>query len=93
KRISIKDTRAIIDAILNGDIEDADTIQLPIFDLAVPTTLPGVETNILDPRNTYADKSAWDVKAKDLAQRFIDNFDKYTDTAAGEALVKAGPKL
>ncbi|MBD2796408.1 phosphoenolpyruvate carboxykinase (ATP) [Xenorhabdus sp. 18] len=92
KRISIKDTRAIIDAILNGDIEDADTIQLPIFDLAVPTRLPGVETNILDPRNTYADKSAWDVKAKDLAQRFIDNFDKYTDTAAGAALVKAGPK-
>ncbi|WP_340613849.1 phosphoenolpyruvate carboxykinase (ATP) [Xenorhabdus thailandensis] len=93
KRISIKDTRAIIDAILSGDIEDADTIQLPIFDLAVPTTLPGVDTHILDPRNTYADKSEWDVKAKDLAQRFIDNFDKYTDTAAGAALVKAGPKL
>ncbi|PHM25673.1 phosphoenolpyruvate carboxykinase (ATP) [Xenorhabdus ehlersii] len=93
KRISIKDTRAIIDAILNGDIEEADTIQLPIFDLAVPTTLPGVDTNILDPRNTYADKSEWDVKAKDLAQRFINNFDKYTDTAAGAALVKVGPKL
>ncbi len=93
KRISIKDTRAIIDAILNGDIEDSDSIQLPIFDLAVPTTLPGVETNILDPRHTYADKSEWEVKAKDLAQRFIDNFDKYTDTAAGTALVNAGPKL
>ncbi|MDC9598135.1 phosphoenolpyruvate carboxykinase (ATP) [Xenorhabdus anantnagensis] len=93
KRISIKDTRAIIDAILNGDIEDADTIQLPIFDLAVPTTLPGVDTGILDPRNTYADKSEWNVKAEDLAQRFIDNFDKYTDTAAGAALVKVGPKL
>ncbi|MDC9590267.1 phosphoenolpyruvate carboxykinase (ATP) [Xenorhabdus sp. XENO-10] len=93
KRISIKDTRAIIDAILNGDIEDADTIQLPIFDLAVPTTLPGVDTGILDPRNTYSDKSEWDVKAEDLAQRFIDNFDKYTDTAAGAALVKVGPKL
>ncbi|CAM3744795.1 phosphoenolpyruvate carboxykinase (ATP) [Xenorhabdus thuongxuanensis] len=93
KRISIKDTRAIIDAILSGDIEEADTIQLPIFDLAVPTTLPDVDTNILDPRNTYADKSEWDVKAKDLAQRFINNFDKYTDTAAGAALVKAGPKL
>ncbi|KLU17237.1 MULTISPECIES: phosphoenolpyruvate carboxykinase (ATP) [Xenorhabdus] len=93
KRISIKDTRAIIDAILNGDIEDADTLQLPIFDLAIPTTLPGVDTHILDPRNTYADKSEWDVKAKDLAERFIDNFDKYTDTAAGAALVKAGPKL
>ncbi|PHM44732.1 phosphoenolpyruvate carboxykinase [Xenorhabdus mauleonii] len=93
KRISIKDTRAIIDAILNGDIEDTDTIQLPIFDLAVPTTLPGVDTGILDPRNTYADKAEWDSKAKDLAQRFTDNFDKYTDTAAGAALVKAGPKL
>ncbi|MCG3463408.1 phosphoenolpyruvate carboxykinase (ATP) [Xenorhabdus bovienii] len=93
KRISIKDTRAIIDAILNGDIEDVDTIELPIFDLAVPTALPGVETGILDPRNTYADKSEWDVKAKDLAQRFVDNFDKYTDTAAGAALVKAGPNL
>ncbi|SFN74169.1 phosphoenolpyruvate carboxykinase (ATP) [Xenorhabdus japonica] len=93
KRISIKDTRAIIDAILTGDIEDADTIQLPIFDLAVPITLPDVDTGILDPRNTYADKSEWDVKAKDLAQRFIDNFDKYTDTTAGAALVKAGPKL
>ncbi|KMJ46446.1 phosphoenolpyruvate carboxykinase (ATP) [Xenorhabdus khoisanae] len=93
KRISIKDTRAIIDAILNGDIEDADTIELPIFDLTVPTSLPGVDTGILDPRNTYADKSEWEVKAKDLAQRFVDNFDKYTDTAAGAALVKAGPKL
>ncbi|CAM3532521.1 phosphoenolpyruvate carboxykinase [Xenorhabdus nematophila ATCC 19061] len=93
KRISIKDTRAIIDAILNGDIEDADAIELPIFDLSVPTALPGVDTAILDPRNTYADQSEWDMKATDLAQRFVDNFDKYTDTAAGAALVKAGPKL
>lgn len=92
KRISIKDTRAIIDAILSGDIEKADTIKLPIFDLEVPTSLPGVETNILDPRNTYADKSQWDEKAKDLADRFVNNFDKYTDTPAGEALVKVGPK-
>ncbi|WP_448511945.1 phosphoenolpyruvate carboxykinase (ATP) [Photorhabdus laumondii] len=93
KRISIKDTRGIIDAILNGDIEEADTITLPIFDLAVPTALPGVDTDILDPRKTYADKSQWEEKAKDLAHRFVDNFDKYTDTPAGEALVKAGPKL
>ncbi|MCW7546804.1 MULTISPECIES: phosphoenolpyruvate carboxykinase (ATP) [Photorhabdus] len=93
KRISIKDTRGIIDAILNGDIEEADTITLPIFDLAVPTALPGVNTDILDPRETYADKSQWEEKAKDLAHRFVDNFDKYTDTPAGEALVKAGPKL
>ncbi|MGG4609871.1 phosphoenolpyruvate carboxykinase (ATP) [Providencia sp. Me31A] len=93
KRISIKDTRAIIDAILSGDIEKADMIKLPVFDLEVPTALPGVDTNILDPRNTYADKAQWDEKAKDLADRFVKNFDKYTDTPAGEALVKAGPKL
>ncbi|MBG5884720.1 MULTISPECIES: phosphoenolpyruvate carboxykinase (ATP) [Providencia] len=93
KRISIKDTRAIIDAILSGDIEKADTIKLPVFDLEVPTALPGVDTNILDPRNTYADKSQWDEKSKDLAERFVKNFDKYTDTPAGAALVKAGPKL
>ena len=93
KRISIKDTRAIIDAILSGDIEKADTIKLPVFDLEVPTALPGVDTNILDPRNTYADKSQWDEKSKDLADRFVKNFDKYTDTPAGAALVKAGPKL
>lgn len=93
KRISIKDTRAIIDAILSGDIEKSDMIKLPVFDLEVPTALPGVDTNILDPRNTYADKALWDEKAKDLAERFVKNFDKYTDTPAGEALVKAGPKL
>lgn len=93
KRISIKDTRAIIDAILSGDIEKADTIKLPVFDLELPTALPGVDTNILDPRNTYADKSQWDEKSKDLADRFVKNFDKYTDTPAGAALVKAGPKL
>lgn len=93
KRISIKDTRAIIYAILSGDIEKADTIKLPVFDLEVPTALPGVDTNILDPRNTYVDKSQWDEKSKDLADRFVKNFDKYTDTPAGAALVKAGPKL
>ncbi|WP_265497651.1 phosphoenolpyruvate carboxykinase (ATP) [Providencia rustigianii] len=93
KRISIKDTRAIIDAILSGDIEKADMIKLPVFDLEVPTALPGVDTNILDPRNTYADKSQWDAKSKDLADRFTKNFDKYTDTPAGAALVKAGPKM
>lgn len=93
KRISIKDTRAIIDAILSGDIEKADMIKLSVFDLEIPTALPGVDTNILDPRNTYADKAQWDEKAQDLAERFVNNFDKYTDTPAGAALVKAGPKL
>ncbi|HHK5726550.1 TPA: phosphoenolpyruvate carboxykinase (ATP) [Serratia marcescens] len=93
KRISIKDTRGIIDAILNGDIEQADTFTLPIFGLAVPTALPGVDPSILDPRKTYADESLWQEKAQDLAQRFIDNFAKYTVTQAGEKLVNAGPKL
>ncbi|HFF9491934.1 phosphoenolpyruvate carboxykinase (ATP) [Serratia marcescens] len=93
KRISIKDTRGIIDAILNGDIEQAETFTLPIFGLNLPTALPGVDPSILDPRKTYADESLWQEKAQDLAQRFIDNFAKYTVTPAGEKLVKAGPKL
>ena len=93
KRISIKDTRGIIDAILNGDILNAPTKKIPYFNLEVPTELPGVDTNILDPRNTYADASEWEVKAKDLAQRFIKNFAKYEGNAAGKALVSAGPQL
>lgn len=94
KRISIKATRAIIDAILDGSIEDADFAQLPYFNLAMPTSLPGVEdTSILDPRNTYDDAVEWDVRAKDLAQRFVANFEKFTDNAEGQALVAAGPQL
>ncbi len=93
KRISIKDTRGIIDAILSGAINEADTKQIPIFNLAVPTALPGVDTNILDPRDTYADKAEWEKKAKDLAQRFVKNFVKYEGNEAGKALVAAGPQL
>ncbi|MDO6707471.1 phosphoenolpyruvate carboxykinase (ATP) [Photobacterium sp. 1_MG-2023] len=93
KRISIQDTRAIIDAILDGSIEQADTKQVPIFNLTVPTALPGVNPKILDPRDTYADPAAWEAKATDLAQRFIRNFEKYTDNAQGAALVAAGPQL
>ncbi|MEE0691372.1 MAG: phosphoenolpyruvate carboxykinase (ATP), partial [Lachnospiraceae bacterium] len=93
KRISIKDTRGIIDAILNGDILNAETKTIPYFNFEVPTALPGVDTNILDPRNTYANASEWDVKAKDLAQRFIKNFAKYESNEAGKALVAAGPQL
>ncbi|WJV54241.1 phosphoenolpyruvate carboxykinase (ATP) [Prodigiosinella aquatilis] len=93
KRISIKDTRGIIDAILSGSIDDADMQTLPIFDLAIPKTLPGVDPSILDPRDTYANKAQWQEKAEDLARRFMTNFDKYTDTPAGAALVKAGPTL
>jgi phosphoenolpyruvate carboxykinase (ATP) len=93
KRISIQNTRAIIDAILNGTIDDAETFTLPVFNLAVPTALPGVDTHILDPRNTYGSVEQWQEKAHDLAQQFVTNFDKYTDTEAGARLVAAGPKL
>lgn len=93
KRISIKDTRAIIDAILNGSIEKAETKIVPTFNFAVPTVLPNVETNILDPRNTYADAAEWQTKAEDLASRFIKNFVQYTDNEEGKSLVAAGPQL
>ena len=93
KRISIKDTRGIIDAILNGDVLKAPTKMIPVFDFEVPTELPGVDPAILDPRDTYADPAEWDAKAKDLAGRFIKNFEKYEYNEAGKALVAAGPKL
>ena len=93
KRISIKDTRGIIDAILNGDVLKAPTKKIPYFDFEVPTELPGVDSGILDPRDTYADPAEWDAKAKDLAGRFIKNFEKYTSNEAGKALVAAGPAL
>ena len=93
KRISIKDTRGIIDAILNCDVLKAPTKKIPYFNFEVPTELPGVDTNILDPRDTYANASEWDEKAKDLAGRFIKNFHKYETNDAGKALVAAGPKL
>ncbi len=93
KRISIKDTRGIIDAILDGAILKAPTKKLPIFDFEIPTELPGVDPKILDPRDTYANPEEWAVKAKDLAERFIKNFKKYENNAAGKALVAAGPQL
>ena len=93
KRISIKDTRGIIDAILDGSILKAETKVIPYFNLEVPTSLPGVNPAILDPRDTYADASVWEGKAQDLAGRFIKNFVKYTGNDAGKALVKAGPEL
>ena len=93
KRISIPDTRGIIDAILDGSILKAPTKKIPFFDFEVPTALPNVNPAILDPRDTYADASQWEEKAKDLAARFIKNFGKYTTNEAGKALVAAGPKL
>ncbi len=93
KRISIKDTRGIIDAILDGSILKAETKKIPYFDFEVPTALPGVDPKILDPRDTYANAAQWDEKARDLAARFEKNFDKFTHNAAGKALVAAGPKV
>ena len=93
KRISIKDTRGIIDAILNGAINKSDTKKIPYFDFEVPTELEGVDTGILDPRDTYSDPAIWDEKARDLASRFIKNFKKYTTNEHGASLVKAGPHL
>jgi phosphoenolpyruvate carboxykinase (ATP) len=93
KRISIKDTRGIIDAILGGAIKKAPTKKIPMFNLEVPTELEGVDPKILDPRDTYADASEWEKKAKDLAQRFVKNFKKYETNDEGKALVAAGPQL
>ncbi|WP_341269122.1 phosphoenolpyruvate carboxykinase (ATP) [Morganella morganii] len=93
KRISIKNTRAIIDAILSGDIDKAAKHTLPVFNLAIPHELPSVDSHILDPRNTYDNVAQWQEKAEDLAGRFITNFDKYTDTPSGQVLVSAGPSL
>ena len=93
KRISIRDTRGIIDAILDGSIEKAPTKTIPHFNFEVPTELPGVDSHILDPRDTYADASVWEEKAKDLAGRFVKNFKKYENNEAGKALVSAGPTV
>ncbi len=93
KRISIRDTRGIIDAILDGSIAKAPTKKMPFFNFEVPTELPGVDPKILDPRDTYADATEWETKAKDLAQRFVKNFAKYEGNEAGKALVSAGPQL
>ena len=93
KRISIRDTRGIIDAILDGSILTAPTKQIPVFNFTVPTALPGVDPAILDPRDTYASADEWNAKAADLAARFIKNFKKYETNEAGKALVAAGPKL
>ncbi|MBQ2163418.1 MAG: phosphoenolpyruvate carboxykinase (ATP) [Bacteroidales bacterium] len=93
KRISIRDTRGIIDAILNHSIDNAPTKQIPYFNFTVPTQLEGVDPAILDPRDTYADAAQWEEKAKDLASRFVKNFHKYESNEAGKALVAAGPQL
>ncbi|SQD79163.1 phosphoenolpyruvate carboxykinase (ATP) [Moritella yayanosii] len=93
KRISIKDTRAIIDAILDGSIEKVESKTIPYFNLEVPTTLPGCDTKILDPRDTYEDANVWEEKAIALAKRFVSNFEKFTDNEEGKALLAAGPQL
>ncbi|HAK35194.1 MAG TPA: phosphoenolpyruvate carboxykinase (ATP), partial [Pantoea sp.] len=93
KRISLKDTRAIINAILAGELDDAETETLPVFNLQVPKALGQLDAATLDPRSSWESEEKWLEAARDLAQRFITNFEKYTDNAAGAALVKAGPVL
>ncbi|MGE8535152.1 phosphoenolpyruvate carboxykinase (ATP) [Chryseobacterium sp. D764] len=93
KRISLKDTRAIIDAIIDGSIDNAPKTQVPIMNLEIPTELPNVSTGILDPRDTYENASDWEEKAKDLASRYIKNFEQYCDTEEGKKLVASGPQL
>ena len=93
KRISIKDTRAIIDAILDGSIENAETRHIPILNLTIPVKLHNVSDGILDPRDTYTDKAEWERKARDLSARYIKNFEQYSDTEAGRALIPAGPQI
>jgi phosphoenolpyruvate carboxykinase (ATP) len=93
KRISIKDTRAIIDAILDGSIEKAQTTNIPILNLVAPVKLNNVSEGILDPRDTYQNKSEWEAKAKSLSEKYIKNFEQYTDTAEGKALISSGPQL
>ena len=92
KRISLKDTRAIIDAIIDGSIENAEKVNVPIMNLTAPKTLPGV-SDILDPRNTYADVKEWEEKAKKLAAMYIKNFEQYCDNDAAKALIASGPQL
>ena len=93
KRISIKDTRAIIDAIIDGSINTAPTTDIPILNLTVPTKLAGVSEGILDPRQTYGDVKVWEEKARSLAAKYIKNFEQYTDTEHGKSLIPAGPKI
>lgn len=93
KRISIKDTRAIIDAIIDGSIEKAEKVQVPIMNLTAPKALNNVSTGILDPRDTYANKAEWEEKAKKLAAMYIKNFEQYCDNDAAKALIASGPKL
>ncbi len=93
KRISLKNTRAIIDAIISGEIDEAQNKTIPFLNLTIPTVLPKVSEGILDPRDTYKDGAEWERKAKDLSARYIKNFEQYTNTPEGKRLVSAGPSL
>lgn len=93
KRISIRDTRAIIDAIIDGSIEKANTTWIPILNLNVPVELKNVSKGILDPRDTYVNKEEWQNKAKALAAKYIKNFEQYCDNDAAKALIPSGPQL
>jgi len=91
KRISIGDTRLIIDAILAGNLDNCEIVQLPVFGLGIPKRVQGIERRILDPRNTYANRSEWYQKAKTLAIRFTKNFVQFGDSYRGRELIASGP--
>lgn len=91
KRMDLPQTRRIIDAILDGTIENAEFETMPIFNLDVPKALHDVDTGIMNPRDSWSDKDAYDAQARRLAQMFVDNFKKFTNTPAGKALESAGP--
>jgi phosphoenolpyruvate carboxykinase (ATP) len=93
KRISLKNTRAIIDAIISGEIDTVETKIIPFLNVTIPTILPNINDKILDPRDTYKDTVEWEIKAKKLSQRYIENFKQYTNTEEGKRLVSAGPSI
>ena len=93
KRMSLKVTRAIIDAILDGSINKGPFEKFPVFGFEVPTAIAGVDSKLLNPRNTWADKAAYDQVLKKLAGMFVEKFRRFEDTAAGKELAKFGPQL
>ena len=93
RRIDLPSTRAIINAILDGSIENAEFEVMPIFNLQVPKSLAGVDSKMLNPRNSWSSPEAWEAAASSLAQKFIKNFENFADNDAGRKLIAAGPVL
>ena len=93
ERISLKNTRSIIDNILNDKIDNVPTTNIPIFNLEVPTELNDIDSEIFDPRKSWGSNIAWENKATELAKLFIANFNQFCDSEDGKNLVKFGPQV